>query len=1004
VPKAASSGDTGDSWQEQQGTPAATAQLSAAQRLAGSGGSGSAASQLARQGSGPAPASKAAGKKASPPLPRRQAGESRRRGSLDRPQDGERGRSATAGAPAGASRRSLDLGMLARGAGRTLSPSPESSSGNVSGGGASGLQRAPSGGLKRVREGDVLLAALGEAAQAADTPPNPFSLASAGTDDDWQPAGIAGGVEDAATDQLAAGLSRLEMRTLSLKRQCSRDDTALDALDQALLMEKLAAHDPSRPPPLHGLARALSMPNAASQRRSPPIPHFGAQHASPNAAPQGGWLAQEQMRLLPRATQAHGPLPQARPQTRAEVAPFAANQLDVLAGPFDSDPPLLSDPSLAAMLFGMPLPSPKALPVDIASDSCLLPDLSPPGDPLRRNNSSGLLLECGEQGGSLHHASSSGSARLLRGSSNMDVLEQAAAAAVGAQQRQPVGPPAKDDPAVTAVGPAGAEDAQAGPLARPLGSSGDLLSPFGSVNDHEVEDLLAEFLSPGHTGQADQLLGELLLPLTPTGLRTGSGDDALAGLAVPGLQSSADPAAVGQQPGAAAAAAGLPQSTAFAAAAHAELPLLSDFQYSAGSPLSGGGMGSGSIQSYDTPTSTGAMALPGAVELSLSASTGTLQLAAKLLADPDPVKHALAAELLQRAQAKQAAAQAAAPQLPPAAPQLQQQQAQQPLAANWPQLEQQLAAQLAPAAAPAPAPASQGKLSLAELAQELQQAVKAHREAQQRYLMHREQVHTMLLQRQLGPSGSAERAAQLARLKSLKLQLATAQQRQNELRVAYEVQSQLAQHHQQQAQQQPAQFAAQGQQPLMRSAAALPAVPQGLGDGGSGGLMAFDASAVRLGPPPPLPSSAGLAGFAAAGAMPDLGQLGAAAQPAGFGATSALPTQLQQAAYGNQPLLQELLGQQELAPSSNMTALLQQWTTGPEAAALPSVQPGIQLPSAWPVPSAATGWGGLPPQPLQSRLAMQQVQQMQPSRLHMARASSAPAPLPFDLDWSSMLR
>lgn len=189
-------------------------------------------------------------------------------------------------------------------------------------------------------------------------------------------------------------------------------------------MQRLAAQDPSRPPLLPGLARALSMPTAAAQRRSPPIPQFGTRQAAPHAAPQGGWLAQEQMRLLPRAAAAHGPLPQARPQFRAEVATFAANQpLDVLAGPFDSDPPLLrcvafllllaavkhtcgcqvilacackprdalpiilhslpcppspacSDPSLAAMLFGMPLPSPKALPVDIATESCLLPDVS----------------------------------------------------------------------------------------------------------------------------------------------------------------------------------------------------------------------------------------------------------------------------------------------------------------------------------------------------------------------------------------------------------------------------------------------------------------------------------------------------------------------------------------------------------------------------------------------------------------------------------------------------
>ena len=400
----------------------------------------------------------------------------------------------------------------------------------------------------------------------------------------------------------------------------------------------------------------------------------------------------------------------------------------------------------------------------------------------------------------------------------------------------------------------------------------------------------------------------------------------------------------------------------------------------------------------------GTMALPAATDLPFSGSTGTLQLAAKLLADPDPVKRALAAELLQRAQAKQAAQQAPAAQLPPAAPQLQQQQQPQaPLTADWPQLEQQLAAQLAPATQQlplegAPAPTSQAKPSLAALAQELQQAVQVHREAQQQYLMHREQVRSMLLQRQLGPSGSAERAAQLARLKSLKLQLATAQQRQNELRVAYEVQLQLLQQQQQQQQQQP--LAAQDRQPLMRGAAAPQPMLPGLG-GGSPGLMAFDALTGRLGPPPPLPSSAGLSAFAAAGGMPDMGQLGASQQAGGFGAAAVLPAQPRQAAYGNQPLLQELLAQQELSPNSSLTALLHEWTAKPGATALPAAQPAVQLPGAWPVPAAAAGWGALPPPQLQPRLAMQQ---MQPGRLSMAqRASSAPAPLPFDFDWAAML-
>lgn len=347
------------------------------------------------------------------------------------------------------------------------------------------------------------------------------------------------------------------------------------------------------------------------------------------------------------------------------------------------------------------------------------------------------------------------------------------------------------------------------------------------------------------------------------------------------------------------------------------------------------------------------MALPLPTDLPLSASDGTMQLAAKLLADPDPVKHAFAAELLQQAQARQAARQQASAPVP---------QPPQPVVPDWRQLEPQLAAQLAPAAQPLPlaapsAPAShQGKQPLATLAQELQQAVQAHREAQQRYLLHREQVRTMLLQRQLGPSGSPDRVAQLARLKQLKLQLAAAQQTQNELRAAYEAQLQL----QQPQQQQP--LVISGQQP-----------------------WAFDASAARLGPPPPLPPASRLQGLASVGGMPGMGQPAAPAQ---------------HAAYGQQALLQELLAQPELAPNSGVMALMHEWAAEPGAGALPSAQ----LPGAWPATVAAAGWGELPQQTLQPHLAVQQLPQGQPGRLAVAqRAASAPAPLPFDFDWSTML-
>lgn len=186
-----------------------------------------------------------------------------------------------------------------------------------------------------------------------------------------------------------------------------------------------------------------------------------------------------------------------------------------------------SDPSLAAMLFGMPLPSPKASVADIVTESCLLPDvsrgegmirsaahmaafvaahmpptfltpqlfcptsptpvlqLSPPSDSLPRNGSSGLLLVCGEQGGPLQHASSSGSARLLPGASRTDALDREQAPAAALQQHRLAGEAAKNAPAVTAVGPASSSGVERGLPTRPLGSNVNLLSPFGDVNDHE---------------------------------------------------------------------------------------------------------------------------------------------------------------------------------------------------------------------------------------------------------------------------------------------------------------------------------------------------------------------------------------------------------------------------------------------------------------------------------------------------------------------------------------
>lgn len=344
------------------------------------------------------------------------------------------------------------------------------------------------------------------------------------------------------------------------------------------------------------------------------------------------------------------------------------------------------------------------------------------------------------------------------------------------------------------------------------------------------------------------------------------------------------------------------------------------------------------------------MPVPASAELPLASSTGTVDLAAKLLADPDPYKHALGLELLQRVRSQQAA----------------QRPAQPALAAPVPAAAQPLWQPPAPPKSP--------------MALELQQAVQQHREAQHRYLEQREQVRAMLLQRQLGPAGSPERAAQLARLKALKLQLAAAQQRQNELRAAREarLQQQLMQ-------------AQQGllQQPLRAAPAPQPAAlpfQSMLSGGDAAGLLAFEASAAQLGQPPPLPPNAGLPGPAAGGAMPPLGHVQALPQAAGM---PPLPMQQRRVSFEQPPL------RQELEPS--VAALLQEWASEPGVAELPSAQAAVQLPGRWPPTAPAPGWGALPQPHLQPQLMMQ------PRLATAQRAASAPAPLPFDVDWESML-
>ena len=348
------------------------------------------------------------------------------------------------------------------------------------------------------------------------------------------------------------------------------------------------------------------------------------------------------------------------------------------------------------------------------------------------------------------------------------------------------------------------------------------------------------------------------------------------------------------------------------------------------------------------------MPVPASAELPLASASGTVELAAKLLADPDPGKHALGMELLQRLRAQQAAQRPAQPVL----------HAPVPGAAH--------------ALLQAPAPPK------SPMALELQAAVQQHREAQHRYLEQRDQVRAMLLARQLGPAGSPERAAQLARLKALKLQLAAAQQRQHELRAAREAR---LQHHQMQVQQ-----GLLPQQPLQAAPAPQPAplpYQQMLPGGDPAGLLAFQAAAAPLGPPPPLPPSAGLLASAAGGPMPPLGHAQPLPQAAGM---PPLPTQRQRGLY-EQPSLRP-----ELEASSSMAELLREWASEPAVAELPSAQAAVQLPSGWPPAAAAPGWGALPQVHLQPQLLVQ------PGRLPMAqRAASAPAPLPFDVDWESML-
>lgn len=222
-----SSGDSGDSWGAQPGGAAPS--LAPADWFAANG-----MAPMARQGSEPlaptvppkqqpgaAPPRHRAG---APPVGSTAAAANRRHASQDQKF------ASAAVAMAMPNRHSLELAPHQR-----QTSSPETSGGSR-GGSASGLQRAASGALKRIREDDILGGMLVPQAGAAAAH-NPFAAAAASMPAEASAFGGHGGSGDDGSDQLAAGLSKLRMRTLSLKRQCSRDDTALDALDQALLME-----------------------------------------------------------------------------------------------------------------------------------------------------------------------------------------------------------------------------------------------------------------------------------------------------------------------------------------------------------------------------------------------------------------------------------------------------------------------------------------------------------------------------------------------------------------------------------------------------------------------------------------------------------------------------------------------------------------------------------------------------------------------------------------------
>ncbi|KAL4860214.1 ABC transporter I family member 19 [Chlorella vulgaris] len=710
--------------------------------------------------------------------------------------------------------------------------------GGPSGGTAANLQRAQSATLKRIREEeqDVLFGILGPSVPAPDAGnANPFA-AAAKAEAPWEsPSGGTPRAHASGTDTLAASLNRLAMRTLSLKRQCSRDDTALDALDQALLQERMEAQVPQMPQgapqqrramPM-GLNRACSMPSAGSGPPMSPLMHArNRQQASQLQAVQFQAAQLQMRRQMPDAGAGFSgfELPPKPPGQRlqpggAASSPFAGvvhrggAGMERIEEPADGDT-LLSDPSMTALILG------SAVDRKASADGGMLLDPGASGPVLLYPAGSG------PRAGQLQRGGAQGDADMdvLTRDASLVFLQQAAAAVAD----------------VTRVG--SYKSSRGGAAGGPSKDQSDMLTPFGlnvdmNMPDSEVDDLLADFLSPDPFNvPSDAKMAELLTAFSPQpSPKTEDADDPLAAHHSPQAH---DPGAAG--PAAAAPLSSSPPHSAFATA-HAQLP-----------------GDSGSMVTHDaSPKSSGTQPqAPSGGATQLPADTDVLELASQLVTDPDPIKQLLATRLLQMQQAHQQQLQSQ-----------QVKQAQQLMAHHAAQHQMMLRAQAAQQAAvqtghmlpgqpwPAAAAGHAAGQPHSPVVAELQQIVQQQRALQQAYLLKREEVKAMLERRGGAPpgiAGDAERLEQLAHLKQLKEQLAAAQARQLEL-----IQQREARMHAHAAAQHEQVMSAplppapdQQHQPYQQYSQQHQQAPHNPQAGAGGGVSAFAADASQLAPLP----------------------------------------------------------------------------------------------------------------------------------------------------------